>query len=217
MSKNSGASVSRRAGHARQLRVHAEIVLEGDRGERLVLGLDFDAFLGLDRLVKPVRPAPTVHHPAGELVDDDDLPLLHDVVDVPLEHHVRLQGLVQVVDDLRVRDVVEVAALDQARLPRASARPFRCRLRSGRRSSASRPSRNPRRRTASRSRRRMYRSDLSSVGPEMISGVRASSIRIESTSSTMAIAERPLDHLVARSISYCRADSRSRARYSSRR
>ncbi|MND07663.1 hypothetical protein D3C83_297970 [compost metagenome] len=32
----------------------------------------------------------------------------------------------------------------------------------------------------------MYSSDLSSVGPEMISGVRASSIRIESTSSTMA-------------------------------
>ena len=45
----------RRAGHARQLRIHAEIVLEGDRGERLVLGLDLDAFLGLDRLVQARR------------------------------------------------------------------------------------------------------------------------------------------------------------------
>jgi hypothetical protein len=33
---------------------------------------------------------------------------------------------------------------------------------------------------------RMYSSGDSSAGPEMISGVRASSIRIESTSSTMA-------------------------------
>jgi len=33
---------------------------------------------------------------------------------------------------------------------------------------------------------RTYSSVLSSAGPEMISGVRASSIRIESTSSTIA-------------------------------
>ena len=33
---------------------------------------------------------------------------------------------------------------------------------------------------------RTYSSAFSSAGPEMISGVRASSIRIESTSSTMA-------------------------------
>ncbi|MNF95093.1 hypothetical protein D3C84_778310 [compost metagenome] len=32
----------------------------------------------------------------------------------------------------------------------------------------------------------MYRRELSSAGPEMISGVRASSMRIESTSSTTA-------------------------------
>ncbi len=72
----------RRAGHARELRVHPEIVLEGDRGQRLVLGLDRHSFLGLDRLVEAVRPAPPVHHPAGELVDDDDLAVLDDVIDV---------------------------------------------------------------------------------------------------------------------------------------
>ena len=74
------------------------------------------AFLGLDRLVKTVGPAPPVHHAAGELVDDDDLPVLHDIVDVLLEHHVGLEGLVQVMDDLSVGDVVEVAALDEAGL-----------------------------------------------------------------------------------------------------
>ena len=33
---------------------------------------------------------------------------------------------------------------------------------------------------------RTYSSEVSSVGPEMINGVRASSMRIESTSSTIA-------------------------------
>ena len=39
------------------LPVHAEVVLEGDRGERLVLALDLDAFLRLDGLVQSVAPA----------------------------------------------------------------------------------------------------------------------------------------------------------------
>ena len=44
----------RRAGHAGQLLVHAEVVLEGDGGERLVLALDLDAFLGFDGLVQTI-------------------------------------------------------------------------------------------------------------------------------------------------------------------
>ena len=47
----------RRAGHAGELAVHAEIVLERDRRERLVLALDRHAFLRLDRLVQAVGPA----------------------------------------------------------------------------------------------------------------------------------------------------------------
>ena len=46
-----------RAGHAGQLVVHAEVVLERDRRERLVLALDRHAFLRLDRLVQAVGPA----------------------------------------------------------------------------------------------------------------------------------------------------------------
>jgi hypothetical protein len=59
-----------------ELAVHAEVVLEGDRGERLVLVLDLHAFLGLDRLVQAVGPAPARHQAAGELVDDDDFAVL---------------------------------------------------------------------------------------------------------------------------------------------
>ena len=90
-----------RAGHAGELRVHAEVVLDGDRRQRLVLALDAHAFLRLDRLVQAVGPAPAGHQPAGELVDDDHLAVLHDVVDVALEERVRLQRLVDVVQRCR--------------------------------------------------------------------------------------------------------------------
>ena len=72
----------RRTGHARQLLVHAEIVLKGDRRERLVLALDLDVFLGFDRLVQAIGPAPAGHQAAGKLVDDDDFAVFHHVLDV---------------------------------------------------------------------------------------------------------------------------------------
>ena len=100
-------------GHTRQLGIHAEVVLEGDRSERLVLRLDLHALLGLHRLVQAVRPAATVHHAAGKLVDDDDLVVLDDVVDVLLEHVHGAQGLVEMVHDLRVLHVVEIFRLQQ--------------------------------------------------------------------------------------------------------
>ena len=104
----------RGAGHARKLRIHTEIILEGDRGQSLVLRLDVDAFLGLDRLVKAVGPAAAVHHPPGEGVDDHHLPFLDDIIDVPLEGDVGLQRLVEVVDHLGVLEIVEVGADQKA-------------------------------------------------------------------------------------------------------
>ena len=66
--------------------------------------------------MQPVRVAPAVHHPAGELVDDDDLAVLDDVVDVAAEHLVRAQRLLRVVDQRDVLDVVEIGRLEQAGL-----------------------------------------------------------------------------------------------------
>ena len=66
------------------------------------------ALLRLDRLVQALRPAPPLHDPAGELVDDLHLAVLDDVVDVALVERLRLQRLVQVVDELDVARVVEV-------------------------------------------------------------------------------------------------------------
>ena len=107
-----------RAGHAGQLLVLAEVVLERDRRERLVLALDLHSrvrgvvFLGFDRLVQAVAPAPARHQPAGELVDDDDFlgavtAVLHHVLDVEVEQRVRAQRLVDVVKNLHVDGIVE--------------------------------------------------------------------------------------------------------------
>ena len=103
-----------RAGHAGQLVVEPEVVLEGDRGQRHRLALDAQALLGLDRLVQTVRPAPAGHLAAGELVDDDDLAVLDDVVAVALVQRVRAQRLLEVARQARVRvDVVEVLDAEQ--------------------------------------------------------------------------------------------------------
>ena len=87
--------------------VETEIVLEGDRGERLVLGLYLDAFLGLKRLMQALRIAAAFHHAAGELVDDDDLAVLHDVILVAHEQLVRAKRLVRVMDHRHVLDIVK--------------------------------------------------------------------------------------------------------------
>ncbi len=98
-----------RAGHAGEFCVKAEVVLEGDGGERLAFALDVHVFLGFQRLMQPLRIAAAFHHAAGELVDDDDLVLLHDVITVALEQLVRPQRLIDVMHDGDVFDVVQRA------------------------------------------------------------------------------------------------------------
>ena len=82
----------RGAGHAGELLVHAEIILKGDGGERLVFALDLDAFFGFDGLVQAVGPAAAGHLASGKFVDDDDFAVFHDVVDVALVQRVRAQA-----------------------------------------------------------------------------------------------------------------------------
>ena len=102
----------RRARHARQLGVHAEIILECDRRQGLVLALDGDPFLGLHGLVQPVRPAAAGHQTPRELVDDHDLAVLDDIVLVTLEHHVRLEALLDGVLGVVIHQLVDVADVE---------------------------------------------------------------------------------------------------------
>ena len=97
-----------RTGHPGQLFVLSEVVLHGDRGDGLLLLLDLHAFLRLDRLVQPVRPAAPGHRAAGELVDDDDLRVLDEVVAVAQEERLRLQRLVDLMRLDHVLEVVDV-------------------------------------------------------------------------------------------------------------
>ena len=94
-----------RAGHAGQLPVHAEVVLDGDGRVGLVLGLERDAFLRFDRLVQAVRPAPSLHDASGVLVDDLHLAVLDHVLLVGLVERVGLEQLADGVDLLRDADV----------------------------------------------------------------------------------------------------------------
>ncbi len=103
-----------RARHARELVVHAEVVLQRDRRERLVLLADAHALLGLDGLVQALRPAPAVQDAAGELVDDLDLAVDDGVVDVLLVQRLGLQRLVQVVDQRPVLGAVEMLDAEEA-------------------------------------------------------------------------------------------------------
>ena len=101
------------AGHAGELAVHAEIVLESDRGERLVLGLDLHPLLGLDGLVQAVRPAPACHQATGEFVDDHHFTVLHHVLLVAVIQRVRAQRGIEMVHERNVGRLIEARALGQ--------------------------------------------------------------------------------------------------------
>ncbi|OPY65435.1 MAG: hypothetical protein A4E57_03202 [Syntrophorhabdaceae bacterium PtaU1.Bin034] len=101
-----------RAGHARQLLVHSEIILERHGGEGLVLPLDLHVLFCLKGLVETVAEASAGHEPARKLVHDDDLPVFHDVIHVPAEQVVGLQGLVDMVEELHIFGIIEVVHLE---------------------------------------------------------------------------------------------------------
>src|SRR3546814_16974341 len=66
--------------------------------------------------MEAVGPAPAIHHAAGKLVDDDNLVFLDDIVGVALEDDIGLERLVEVLDDLRILEIVEIAADEDARI-----------------------------------------------------------------------------------------------------
>ena len=98
----------RGAGHAGELLVELEVVLQGDGREGLVLLLDPHPFLRLDRLVQTFTPTAAVEDAAGELVDDLDLAVRDDEVHVTLEQLLGPQRGLQLVDEVLVDVLVEV-------------------------------------------------------------------------------------------------------------
>ncbi len=103
----------RGAGHAGEFAVELEEVLQGDGREGLRFLLDPHAFLRFNRLVQAIRPVAARHQAAGELVDDHDLPLLHDVVHIAFVEVMRLQAVVDEVRPLHVSSGVETLHTSQ--------------------------------------------------------------------------------------------------------
>ena len=89
-------------GHAGQLVVKPEIILERRGRESLTFGLDLDAFFGLNRLMQAFAPAAPRHGTAGMLVHDDHLAALNNVIHVFLEQMVGPQCRVHVVQQAEV-------------------------------------------------------------------------------------------------------------------
>ncbi len=103
----------RGAGHARELLVELEVVLQRDGREGLVLLLDPYALLGLDRLVEAFTPPAPFEDAAGELVDDLHLAVLHHEVDVALEELLRAQRGLELVHEVLVDVLVEVRDVER--------------------------------------------------------------------------------------------------------
>jgi len=71
-------------GHPASFVVHAEIILVGNRSERLIFPLDAHTLLGFYRLVQSIRPR-RPGSDAGKFIDNDDLIVLRHVVLVAME------------------------------------------------------------------------------------------------------------------------------------
>ncbi|MBA7658628.1 hypothetical protein ES703_66587 [subsurface metagenome] len=100
------------AGHARQLFVHAEVVLDGDGGVGAAFLLHLNAFFGFYRLVQAVGVAPTVHQSSGELIDDDDLAVLDHVLVVFTIYLFGVESVSDVAVQVGVSRVVEVGRFE---------------------------------------------------------------------------------------------------------
>lgn len=174
------------AGHAGKFRIQTEIVLESDGSQGLVFRLDLDTFFGFNRLVQTVGITTPFHHTAGKFVNNHNLAVFDDVVNVADVHFMRPQSLIDIMNQGNVVDVVKAAFGNQPDFLKQGFDMFHAFF--GQNNGA-----------------RLFIlfiifiaqfwddtadadifSEESSAAPEIISGVRASSIKIESTSSTMA-------------------------------
>ena len=109
-----GVLGKRGTGHAGELVVETEIVLQRDGGERLVLLAHVHVLLGLHGLVQALGPATALHDAAGELVDDLHLAVHDHVVLVAVEHVLGLERLLQVVHELAGEVGIDVVDAERA-------------------------------------------------------------------------------------------------------
>jgi len=80
--------------HAGQLIVHAEIVLKGDGGQRLIFLLDSHALFCFQCLMQAVTITAAGHEPAGKFIYYYDLTIFNNIVDIFGEKSIAFEQLI---------------------------------------------------------------------------------------------------------------------------
>ncbi len=102
----------RRAGHARNLAVHPEVVLDGDLRVGARFFLNKHAFLGFDGLVEPPVVASAMQNTPRKLVHDEHLVVFNHVILVFSEERPGLQGLLKVVHQADILGAIQILYAD---------------------------------------------------------------------------------------------------------
>jgi len=100
-----------RRGHAGELGVAGQEVLQRGAAEDRPLGTPGDPLLDLDGGLQAVREVPVRHHAPRELVDQFDAIAADDVVDVAMQQHPGVQRAVDLRQQLEILGFDQVAAL----------------------------------------------------------------------------------------------------------
>ena len=74
---------------------------------------------------------PARHHPAGKFVNDDDFIVAHDIIFVALEQLVRLQGLIEVMHNGDVLNIIQGLTLHHPGFGQTGFKLFRTRFGEG--------------------------------------------------------------------------------------
>ena len=102
-----------RPGHPGQFVVKAEVILERGRSQCLALFMNLNPFLGLNRLMQTLGQSSPGHGATGVLIDQDHFPVLHNVLDIPVEQRMSAQAGIDVVQQIEIGSAVEVFTLFQ--------------------------------------------------------------------------------------------------------
>ena len=97
-----------RTGHTRQLMIHAEIVLQGNRGKSLGCSLHFNVLLGFHSLMQAVAPTTPVHDTSRLLVHNLHFAVDDDIFIVAVEHGISFQQLLQGVHTFALHGIVGI-------------------------------------------------------------------------------------------------------------
>ena len=105
-----------RTRHASQFIVQAEIILQGDGGQRLGFPFNFYIFLGFKRLMQSVAVPPAIHNAPGKFINDKHLPVGYHIIHILFKQRIRFKQLIDVMDFLVFPGVFQLQLVLQLHL-----------------------------------------------------------------------------------------------------